>query len=66
MICIQHPEGAKSKAIHTAESHRVPLLALGNNTLVHLQDDIPCIVNEAEARGDSGVVIEKIDVTYRR
>ena len=66
VICIQDPEGAKSKAIHTADSHRVPLFAIGNDAIVHLQDDIPCVVNEAEARSDSGVAIDKVDVTYRR
>ena len=65
--CIQHPEGAKSKAILTADPHRVPFLAVGNErTVVHLQDDIPQIVNEAEAGGDSSVVIDIIDVTCRR
>ena len=64
--CIQHPEGTKSKAILTADSHRVPFLAVRNGRFVHLQDDIPHIVNEAEAGGDSGVVIDKIDVTCTR
>ena len=67
VICIQHPEGPKIKAVITANSHRVPFLAVGNERIVvHLQDDMPRIVNEAEAGGDSSVAINIIDVTYRR
>ena len=67
VICIQHPEGAKSKAIYTAHSHRFTLLAVRNGrVIVHFEDDMPCIVNVAEIGSNSSVAIDKIDVTYRR
>ena len=67
VICIQHPEGAKFKAIHTTDSHRFALLAVRNRrVIVHLEDDMPCIVDVAEIGSNSGVAIDKIDVTYRR
>lgn len=67
VICIHHPEGAKFKTIVTADSHGVPLLAVGNvRSVVHLQDNMARIVNIAKTRGESGVVIDIIDVTYRR
>lgn len=67
MICVHDPEGSETKAIHTADPHRVALLTTGNNrVVVHLQDDMPSIVNVGEAGGNGGVVIEEIDVTYRR
>ena len=66
VICIQHPDSAKSKVIHAAESHGVALLALKKvRFVVHLQDDMPCIVNVGEVGGNSGVAIDIIDVTYR-
>ena len=67
MVCIQHPEGTESKVIYTAHPHRVALLAVGNGrTVVHLEDDISGIVNVGEIGGNSGAVIDIVDVTYGR
>ena len=67
VICIHHPECAKSKTIVTAESHGVPLLVRENESrVVHLQDNMARIVNIAKTRGESSVAVDIIDVTYRR
>jgi hypothetical protein len=64
--CIQHPDRAKFKAIHTADSHRVALMGLMNDSFViHFQDDMPCIVDVGEVGRNSGAAIDKIDGTYR-
>ena len=65
VVSIQHPEHTKSKVIWTDHSHRVALLAVGNERIdIHLQDNIPNTVNVGETGGNSGVVIDKVDVTY--
>ena len=67
VVSIQHPEGTKSKVICTTDSHRVALLAVGNERIViHLEDNISNTVNVGETGGNSGVVIDKVDVTYGR
>ena len=49
MVGIPTPEGTKSKVIWTADSHRVALLAVGNERIViDLQDNIRNTVNVGE------------------
>ena len=38
---------------------------MNERAVVHLKDDIPCIVNVAEVGSNSSVAIDIIDVTYR-
>ena len=65
MVNIQHSEGTKSKVIYTTNSHRVALLVVENERIViDLQDNISNNVNVKETGGNSGVVINKVDVTY--
>jgi hypothetical protein len=64
VICIQHPDSAKTETILARESHRVTLLTVGNERrVVHLEDDIPVTVHVAETSGSSGGLVEEIDVT---
>ena len=65
MVSIHNPEGTKSKVIYTTDSHRVALLAVGNErTVVHFQDNISRIVDVGEIGGNGVVVIDKVDITY--
>ena len=65
MVSIHNPEGTESKVIYTTDSHRVALLAVGNErTVVHFQDNISRIVDVGEIGGNGVVVIDKVDITY--
>ena len=67
VVSIQHPEGTKSKVICTTDSHRLALLAIENERIIiDLQDNSSNTVDVGETGGNSGVVIDKVDVTYGR
>ena len=65
VVSIQPPEGTRSKVLFTTDSPRVALLIIGNERIIiHFQDNVAKTVNVGETGGNSGVVIDKVDVTY--